>query len=203
TGIVSVPAQTPAGTYTIEYQICELLNPANCDTAIVTVVAEAAVILANDDDFSGTPVSGGNDTPNILINDTLNGNGPVVIGTNPGEVTLTGITVPPGLTLNPDGTITVGITTPSGTYTIEYQICEVLNPTNCDQAIVTIVVSNEIIANNDAPQVVEINVAGPVFAGSVITNDTLNGVAVTTTNTDVTPTTQGPLSIDVDGNVTI
>jgi large repetitive protein len=28
TGIVSVPAGTPAGTYTITYQICENLNPA-------------------------------------------------------------------------------------------------------------------------------------------------------------------------------
>jgi hypothetical protein len=35
-----------------------------------------------------------------------------------------------------------------------------------------------------------------------IGNDTLNGVAVTTTNTNVTPTT-GPILVDADGNVTI
>ncbi|AUX19379.1 hypothetical protein [Flavobacterium columnare] len=33
--------------------------------------------------------------------------------------------------------------------------------------------------------------------------DTLNGVAVTTANTDVTPVTTGPIRIDADGNVTI
>jgi hypothetical protein len=33
--------------------------------------------------------------------------------------------------------------------------------------------------------------------GNVTTNDRLNGVLVTTTNTDVTPLTTGPLSIDV------
>ena len=29
TGNVSVPAGTPAGTYTITYQICEVVNPSN------------------------------------------------------------------------------------------------------------------------------------------------------------------------------
>jgi hypothetical protein len=36
----------------------------------------------------------------------------------------------------------------------------------------------------------------PVAAGSVIGNDTLNGVAVTTTNTNVTPITTGPILVD-------
>jgi hypothetical protein len=37
TGVVSVPAGTSAGTYTIEYTICENLNPTNCDAATITV----------------------------------------------------------------------------------------------------------------------------------------------------------------------
>jgi hypothetical protein len=36
----------------------------------------------------------------------------------------------------------------------------------------------------------------------VIGNDTLNGVAVTTTNTDVTPITTGPNLVDAGRNVT-
>jgi uncharacterized repeat protein (TIGR01451 family) len=43
TGNVSVAATVPAGTYTIEYQICERLNPANCATATVTVVVELPI----------------------------------------------------------------------------------------------------------------------------------------------------------------
>jgi hypothetical protein len=35
--------------------------------------------------------------------------------------------------------------------------------------------------------------------GAMTTNDTLNGVPATTANTDVTPVTNGPLSIDTDG----
>ncbi|MFA7693718.1 MAG: hypothetical protein WCX86_12545, partial [Candidatus Hydrogenedentales bacterium] len=37
TGIVSVPSGTPTGSYTIEYTICEDVNPSNCDSATVTV----------------------------------------------------------------------------------------------------------------------------------------------------------------------
>ena len=84
-------------------------------------------------------VSGGS-TPSVVLNDTLNGS-PVVIGTNPGQVTLTGVTVPTGLTLNPNGTITVAAGLPSGTYTVTYQICENgANPINCDTAIATVVI---------------------------------------------------------------
>src|SRR5690606_6971443 len=47
TGIVSVPANTPSGTYEIEYRICEtaILPVENCDTAIVTVVVVDACSL--------------------------------------------------------------------------------------------------------------------------------------------------------------
>ena len=115
-GTITVNPLTPSGIYLVVYEICEVgatpTPPGNCDTATATVVV-LNPIIANDVDFSGTPISGGNDTPSVVNNDTLDGSGPVVIGTNPGEVTLTGVTVPTGLTLNADGTITVNINTPS------------------------------------------------------------------------------------------
>ncbi|MDV7401666.1 hypothetical protein RZS08_60160, partial [Arthrospira platensis SPKY1] len=85
TGIVSVDPGTPAGTYTIEYQLCEVLNPANCDDATVTVTVIAPEIVANDDPFG--PVNGYDGDPNagnVLDNDLLNG-APVI----PGEVAIT------------------------------------------------------------------------------------------------------------------
>ncbi|MDF0708241.1 Ig-like domain-containing protein [Flagellimonas okinawensis] len=39
-GEVILASNTPAGTYTIEYTICEAANPDNCDTATVTVIVE-------------------------------------------------------------------------------------------------------------------------------------------------------------------
>jgi len=209
-GTVTVNPNTPSGTYTLVYQICEVgatpTPPGNCDTATVTILV-ANPIVANDDDYSGTPLTSNDTTPSVLLNDTLDGVVNPTIGTNPGQVTLTGVTVPSELTLNPDGTVTVNPNTPSGTYTLVYQICEVgatpTPPGNCDTATVTVVVLNPIDAVNDPTQTVEINTPGPVFAANVLGNDTLDNAPATTTNTDVTPSTQGPLSIDVNGNVTI
>ena len=36
-GILNVPLGTPIGTYTLTYSICQVINPNNCDTAIVTI----------------------------------------------------------------------------------------------------------------------------------------------------------------------
>ncbi|MEP1145019.1 MAG: SdrD B-like domain-containing protein [Henriciella sp.] len=139
TGEVEVPAGTPAGTYTFEYRICENLNPGNCDTAITTVLVDAAAIDANDQDYSATPVNGaeGGTLPTVFSNDTLNG-----AAFDPSDVNATieddgGLT---GVTINPDGTISVPAGSIAGTYTVEYQICEVLNPTNCDTAEIIITV---------------------------------------------------------------
>ncbi|MEZ4633074.1 MAG: Ig-like domain-containing protein [Deinococcales bacterium] len=132
-GNVNVPAGTTAGTYTLTYTICENLNPSNCDTATATVVVEAGAIDAVND-FGG-PIDeniGGDAGINVLTNDELNGN-PV----NPAEVTLSPIS-DGTLTVNADGSVTVAPNTLPGTHTIDYTICENLNPTNCDTATVTI-----------------------------------------------------------------
>jgi len=137
TGVVSVPAGTPAGTYTITYRICENLNPANCDQAVITVLIVPATITATDD--LGSPLngySGGVSYTNVLVNDLLNG-----LPVNPSDVTLAFISATdPGITLS--GTaVMVAPGTPAGTYTLIYQICEILNPANCDIAIVTVPVT--------------------------------------------------------------
>ena len=45
TGNVRVKAGTPAGTYTFTYTICEIANPANCDTATVSVTVVTPAIV--------------------------------------------------------------------------------------------------------------------------------------------------------------
>ena len=53
-GTVSVPAGTAAGTYTLTYTICEILNPTNCDTAtVIIVVADCLSDPTNDCDGDG------------------------------------------------------------------------------------------------------------------------------------------------------
>ena len=118
---------TPAGSYTITYQICEVVNPSNCDTATITVTVTAPVIDAVDDSFP--PVNGGNGgtTPSVLVNDTLNG-----VTVVPADITLTPGTSPnPGLVMNPDGTITIAPGTPAGSYDYPYTICCLLYTSRC------------------------------------------------------------------------
>ena len=178
TGEVTVDPQTPAGTYYIEYEICEVLNPANCDEALITVEVIMAPIEAKDDDASGTSVNGytgGTAIPDVLVNDLLNGD-PVI----PSLIVLNVLNDPAdGVTLNPlTGEVTVDPQTPAGTYTIEYEICELLNPSNCDPATITVVVAPaEIVATDDDFGPVN-EYTGSTNAGNALDNDLLNGVPV-------------------------
>ncbi|MNS06832.1 Large cysteine-rich periplasmic protein omcB precursor [compost metagenome] len=179
TGAVTVNAGTPAGTYTFDYTICETINPTNCDTATVTVNVAAAPIVANND-TTATPVNGlagGTAIPNVLTNDTLNG---VAVVPSAVNISVLPGAVPAGLAFNTaTGAVTVNAGTPAGTYTFDYTICEVLNPTNCDTATVTVnVAAAPIVANNDTTATPVNGYAGGTAIPNVLTNDTLNGVAV-------------------------
>jgi gliding motility-associated-like protein len=136
---VVVAAGTPAGDYTLVYEICEKLNPNNCDTATVTVAVNNQIDAQDDTitDIDGT--TGNANAGNVLGNDTLNGSNVAI-----GQVKLT-ITTPatsiggaPVPDIDSIGQISIPPGTAGGTYTIVYQICDVINLTNCDDAIVTI-----------------------------------------------------------------
>jgi gliding motility-associated-like protein len=198
---VVVAAGTPAGNYTLTYQICEKLNPTNCDTAIVTITVTAPIIVAQDDTIAGgNGIAGNSNAGNVLNNngngnDTLNG-----VNVTIAQVNLT-VTTPatpigggPVPSINSStGQVSVPAGTPAGTYTIVYQICEKLNPSNCDSAIVTITVTAPIVANDDS--FVDIDgTTGNSNVGNVLINngngnDTLNGVAVTIDQVNLTVTT--------------
>ncbi|MDW8850725.1 gliding motility-associated C-terminal domain-containing protein [Flavobacterium sp. MMLR14_040] len=182
TGIVSVPAQTPAGLYTIQYRIAENLNPSNFDDATVFITVTATAIEANSDTVLN--INGFNGQPNVvnaITNDNLNGVSAQLAEITIGIVTLaTPINAGPVPTLDiVSGNVSVPAGTPSGTYTIRYSICENLNPTNCSQAdIIVTVISGPIIANDDA--ITDINgLDGAANLLNVLTNDLLDNVAPT------------------------
>ena len=138
-GTITVAPGTPAGTYTVEYTICEENNPDNCASVVETVTIEEAIIEAEPDLVAGIDsTNGGVGVINVLEGDTLNG-----VPATSETVTVTpapGFTLPAGITLNPDGSVDVAPGTAAGEYVIEYQICETLNPTNCTTSTVTITV---------------------------------------------------------------
>ena len=205
-GTVTVAANTAAGNYNLEYSICEITNPTNCDSVIsVVVVGKPAIDAVTETTTSINGNTGGTTAESLITNDTLNGN-PVVIGTNPGEVKLIGITVPTGLTLNANGTVTVAANTPANDYEIEYSICEITNPTNCDvvKSIIT-ATGGVLIANPDAvASVVATN--QPQTVANVFDNDTNNGIAVVPSDLNLTIVTADPkgmLTLNPDGTVTL
>ncbi len=188
TGVVSVAPGTPAGIYTITYQICENINPANCDQALITVNVGAAPIVAINDNPAPVSSIGGATIPSVLGNDSLNGAIPTV-GAG-GTVTLTQVLPDPtgNLIFNPDGTITVVDGAPDGTYNLTYQICEILNPTNCSIAIATVVVNSGLgtlsgVVYEDTNSNGAFDGAEPVQGGYTV-QLLQNGVVVATTTSN-------------------
>jgi hypothetical protein len=202
-GTVTIAPNTPAGSYSLTYQICEVSNPSNCDSVTSTIVVSAPVIDAVIDTTAAVNGLTGGTSTALTSNDTLNGS-PVVIGTAAGNVTLTGVTVPAGLTLNADGTVTIAANTPAGSYSLTYQICEVSNPSNCDSVTSTIVVSAPVI---DAVADIAIPINGLLGGTNVVnilTNDILNGTPVSIAQVNLTTVTPNPnLTLNANGSVDV
>src|SRR5690606_6810926 len=97
--------------------------------------AIAKIIDAVDDSY--TAVEGTDGTildSNVLGNDTLEG-----VAASLDAVVITS-TPTPELTVNADGSVSVSSSALPGSYTIEYTICEIADPDNCDTATVTVTV---------------------------------------------------------------
>ena len=196
-GKVSVPANTPAGTYTISYRICEAANNNNCTSTTVTVKVVTPTITVTPESFTVTPTTSTQTIPNILNNDKIGGTVTPTVGAG-GNVTLTvtnptGTTVP---TLDKDtGKVTIPANTPAGNYTITYSYCEVLNPTNCTglQTLVVTVGAVTLTVDNDTFNIPDGLTTQTTT--SVLNNDRLNGnvptagTGGTVTITNVVPAT--------------
>lgn len=93
--------------------------------------------MAVDDSYT---ISAGSSSAGIVLdNDFETYNGPQATITNVIMSQLSTSNANINLNTN-DGHIQVAAGTPSGTYTLEYQICQQANPSNCDTATVTIII---------------------------------------------------------------
>jgi hypothetical protein len=205
-GTLTVPAGTPANSYTVTYKICEALNPTNCDTAVATVVVSAATIVATDDDFTAAPINSlaGGTTATVFTNDTLNGVPFVSTAVAPSITAPGGIT---GVSITASGGLVVPASTPAGAYTVTYKICDVLNPTNCDTANVKVVVTAaSIVANDDNFAATPVNSSTGGTTTTVYTNDTLNGAGFVPAAVTGSITNNGGLTgltINPNGTLTV
>ncbi|MFD2966722.1 DUF7507 domain-containing protein [Sphingobacterium bambusae] len=143
-GSIVVQAQQPAASYQLRYRICELLNPSNCSEATAYIEIVPTPILARDERIAISWSRESQQTISVLDNDLLNGKAIVLE-----DITLyPGIPSDAGLSMNRDGSILIPSGLRPGSYSFPYRICEVLNPSNCAQAVATIEISSELFIPN-------------------------------------------------------
>ena len=201
-GTITVPAGTPAGTYTLTYRICEQLNGTNCSAATVTLVVGQASLSVVSETFTISNGANGGTTSSVLENDRYNGTTNLV---GNASVTLTWTNVPTGIQTNTDGTITIPAGTRSGTYEVGYQLCENLNGSNCSVATATIVVGQALIQAVDNDFAVA-NGSVATTTGSVLDNDKYNGITGLSGNTSITfawDTVPTGIQTHTNGTITI
>ena len=159
---------------------------------------------------------GGTSTGTVFDNDSTDpGTGST--GTTTSNVTLTPVNTPPGITLNPNGSVDVDPSVTPGSYVVDYRICNTPVTTSwpvCDEAKVTITVANT--PTTPTPTIDAVNddfSATPVAPGgsttdTVLGNDDSNGTPATlqgTPNVSLQPTPQTPagFSFDPTGRVVV
>ena len=218
TGKLRIPADAAPGTYEITYQICVRGATSPCDTAKIKITVEIPLraLKAVDDDFGKIPNAVDYTTVATVFSagvDTMEG----VVGNlspqrdvtlTPGAVTRDGAAITEGITMNPNGSITVKRGTPKGTYTYEYTICQKDVPTNCDTAKVTFeVIEAHIFAKDDG--VWEVGTEG-ALTPSVLNNDIIGervGIApseVTITKTNAKPVIDDTkMVMNEDGRISV
>ena len=182
TGNVGVPAGTAVGTYTLTYQICETLNPANCQPPVIVVTVVAAPVAASGTTITGiNGASGAPTAGNIFASNTING-----VTATPANAILSvapDATVPAGLAFDPTtGNVAVAAGTAAGTYSFDYQICEALNPTNCKIATISVIVSASSISVGPESVAAVNGASGAASVTNVLGGDLINSAPATTTN---------------------
>ena len=142
TGEVILPANTSAGIYTLTYSLCAKVAPYNCSgLATVTVIVSKPLVIARDDTYTVT-VGTTTITESIYHNDS--------IGEQTANTSLVNFQAIGGnkdrnnfyiLSVNLAGNILIPQGTPTGTYTLQYRICDMNDIHNCATATITVVVT--------------------------------------------------------------
>jgi len=199
-GAVTLARGATVGRESLAYRICEIANPANCDDATVTVTVLPPYTIDAVSDSGGVTFPGRTVVGNVLANDTLGGTPATVARVSLATVSSTA----PGVTLDASGEVFVALGTPAGAHTLTYRICEMVDPTNCDAADVTVTVNAFVIdAVNDSGAVPK---AGGTAVFNVLANDKFAGAAATpgTVTLSQLSTTHAGITLDVStGAVTV
>ncbi|KAF2329482.1 T9SS type B sorting domain-containing protein, partial [Flavobacterium daemonense] len=179
-------------------------------TASVSLTVNAPIVIPVIDAVTETTAAinsnTGGTTISLTANDTLNGI-PVTVGTGAAQVDFTLIsTLPAGLTLNADKTITVAFGTASGNYEVEYTICDNDHAMNCDtvKSYIQVVGDLLVLKNDTAGPIAGVNHAVTVI--NVLGNDTKNGLPIVASDVNLSETIADPsgyLTLNPDGTIVL
>ena len=201
-GLLRVPPGTAAGTYAVLIEVCEALNPTNCDTSVATVTVGDASLVAVDDEGAVASGNLGGVAVNVLLNDLLDGES--IDPTDVEATVLSGGGIS-GLSLTATGDLVVPPGTPAGVFTAQVQVCELLNPANCDTSFATLTVGAGALVVQDDVGSVPSGRAGGV-AVNLLANDTLDGAPLAPGQAVVFVIDTGGLadaSVDLNGDLRV
>ena len=199
---VIVAPGTPAGNYSLTYQINDIDNPTNSDNANVSVSIIKATIDAVDNNYifqcSTVGLLG-----NILTNDNLNG---IPFSTTKVTTSLLPNSIPNFLLDTSTGNLSIISGLSVGKYVLQYKIFENLNSTNYDVATISIT-----IVDTTPPLVPKLpDIIGQCSATAIPpkTTDNCAGIITGTTTNSLAYTNEGTYSInwtfdDGNGNLSI
>ena len=175
TGEVFLPAHTPAGTYTLTYTLCAKSAPYNCsEVATVTIIVSPPLVIARDDTYTVT-IGTTTITESIYSNDSIGEQTPNASLINfqsiGGSKDSDNFYV---LSVNLAGNVLIPQGTPTGTYTLQYRICDVKDSHNCATATITVMVTEIptplIIARDDTYTV---TIGTTTITESIYSNDSI------------------------------
>jgi len=128
---------TVAGIYTYTIPVCAPGQTINCPRQTLEIKVTGNDLVAGLDNFQTNEINGltGGIAGNVLANDALDGK-PIIAS----QVVITikndgGLT---GVVIDKDGNLILPAGAAQGTYVVAYKICDVLDPTNCREAMVIV-----------------------------------------------------------------
>ncbi|MBC7605827.1 MAG: T9SS type A sorting domain-containing protein [Burkholderiales bacterium] len=200
-GDILVLQQIPPGHYVVTYELREIAHPTNFSIGYIDINVPPPSIYAQNDDFSTSPIDStvGGSPGNVFNNDFSDCLGPL----NQFNTNLQATSIPPGITLLPDGTITVAVGTAPGVYIIDYTVCETsFGACSTASAYVTVIGSSVLVANYD--DFGGGNYPNTTITTSVLSNDTVSGSPFLPSAVILTPlNVPVGFTINSNGNITI
>ncbi|WP_163377655.1 gliding motility-associated C-terminal domain-containing protein [Cyclobacterium sp. SYSU L10401] len=196
-GSIDIAVGIPSGSYNLVYQICDAADPGKCDQAEVSIVVAPTLLVAVDDNFGNVNLNRAGVIGDVVANDLLNGE---PIGEDRVVVDLLDADGLVGISLSPEGALSIPEGLPNGNYELLYELKEIINPGNSDQGTIRFSLLDIQLEANDDESVTNQNQPVDIH---LLENDFINtGELLPETLVIITDPENGSLEQQENGSVT-